>query len=876
MKKKLKAYSKYHPLLDLQLEGAMDADDEVDIDVLLRNVDDTYRSAAIPDEVSTFQVSSETEHLISAQSENHRRILRERDDLNLALNALEYGVTLFDKNGVLVTYNSAFLKIFELDGSPDILGKKFGKIVGSSIETELFDDNEFFEEVSADIQKLRYGEKLQCVFTLYNGSSVSVDITKQRDNGWVAVYSSGSGRFQGKARKLDANNRWMFAVESAQQGVWDVDISTGEEFYSHTWLEMRGISDAQYAEHGLSAIEERVHPDDLAQLSLFIESLTMGGAAPHEIEFREKHTNGHWIWILGRGKAIAWDSNGLPTRVIGTDTEITDLKEAQTALSDAEARLSFALEETGQGVWDHSITENTFIFSPKFREMRGYGRDEAFPSSRKAWLERVHPEDRAKLLIKLAERNSDKSKHSVIEYREKHKDGHYIWIESSGQPAAWDVTGNPTRFVGIDVDVTVKRELELQLKENHQALTRALENYPHGMSMFNAEHVLTVANRKFFEMTLLDEHWFPVGSRIEDIINSFAEQGVYGEDLDDIHIAEVIQDAVSGGSRTWSRTRQTDGVTLKFTRTVMDQGGYVLTAEDVTEQLKREQDIAELERELSQNQKMEALGTLASGVAHEINTPVQYVGDNIRFMKDGLGDIVGLLKLCMDALNNSSKIGALEASRNAIAKRTEEIDLDFILEELPQSFDQSLQGIEQVASIVNAIKEFSHPGQGDKIDTDLNAAIEKTMIVSRNQWKYVAEIETDFTDGLPLVNCHPGDINQVILNLIVNAAHAIRDKSEGHLGLIHISTRQNGAFVEVNIADNGCGMAPETLNKIYDPFFTTKDIGEGTGQGLAISFAIVTRKHGGTIECVSEPEKGTTFTISLPIEADKTAIETAA
>jgi signal transduction histidine kinase len=188
--------------------------------------------------------------------------------------------------------------------------------------------------------------------------------------------------------------------------------------------------------------------------------------------------------------------------------------------------------------------------------------------------------------------------------------------------------------------------------------------------------------------------------------------------------------------------------------------------------------------------------------------------------------------------------------------------------EVPQAIQQSLQGIGRVTTIVRAMKEFSHPGSEEKSDTDLNRAIETTITVARNEWKYVAEVVTDFDPALPLVRCLPGEINQVILNLIVNAAHAIADVVENNgksKGTITIRTRSQGDRVEIRVSDTGTGI-PETIRaKIFDPFFTTKGVGKGTGQGLAIAHSVIVDKHGGTISCETEVGKGTTFVIRLPL-----------
>nr|MBS0021222.1 histidine kinase [Gammaproteobacteria bacterium] len=251
-------------------------------------------------------------------------------------------------------------------------------------------------------------------------------------------------------------------------------------------------------------------------------------------------------------------------------------------------------------------------------------------------------------------------------------------------------------------------------------------------------------------------------------------------------------------------------------------------------------------------------------IAHEINTPTQYVSDNARFLRDAFLDITKML----EELRRSTAEGApLPASE--LRRMLEEADADYLLEEIPRALDQSLDGLGRVTRIVHAMKAFSHPSLEEKVPADLNQALETTLIVASNEWKYVAEVTTALDPELPPVACFPGDLNQVFLNLIVNAAHAIAEvvtPDAGAKGRITVSTALlPDGNAEIRIADTGCGITDENRFKVFDPFFTTKGIGKGTGQGLAIAYNIIVKKHGGTIDFKSTPGQGTSFFIRLPI-----------
>lgn len=291
----------------------------------------------------------------------------------------------------------------------------------------------------------------------------------------------------------------------------------------------------------------------------------------------------------------------------------------------------------------------------------------------------------------------------------------------------------------------------------------------------------------------------------------------------------------------------------------------VWISRDITARKEAEEKQLRLEQELRQSQKLESLGTLASGIAHEINTPIQYINDNAHFLKESFTDLMSVLQAYDVLLQKLDGDEEFKEQTGAVRANAEAADIDFLKEEIPSSIEQTLDGIERISKIVTAVKEFSHPGTTEMTAIDLNQAIETTLSVTRNEWKYVAETKTDFDAAMPLVPCLPGDINQVIMNLIVNAAHAIESKGDEGLGEIAIKTSYADGQVSVSVTDTGCGIPEANRGQIFDPFFTTKGVGKGTGQGLSIAFNIVTQKHDGTLSFSTEEGVGTTFTITLPV-----------
>jgi PAS domain S-box-containing protein len=269
-----------------------------------------------------------------------------------------------------------------------------------------------------------------------------------------------------------------------------------------------------------------------------------------------------------------------------------------------------------------------------------------------------------------------------------------------------------------------------------------------------------------------------------------------------------------------------------------------------------------LESKLSHAQKMESIGQLAAGVAHEVNTPTQYIGDNVRFLSEAFTDLSQLIKVYNEIVRDNGDLA------DAFALADRDADLQYLLQDIPRSLEQTREGVERISKIIGAMKEFSHPGTQEKTLADFNRGIESTLTVARNEWKYLADIETDFDPDIPPVLCLPSELNQVWLNIIVNAAHAISDAVGPNAiehGKIVVVTKLQGEYVEARFSDTGTGMPDEVKARIFDPFFTTKEVGRGTGQGLAIAHSVVIDKHDGTVEVQSEPGKGTTFIVRVPI-----------
>ncbi len=467
---------------------------------------------------------------------------------------------------------------------------------------------------------------------------------------------------------------------------------------------------------------------------------------------------------------------------------------------------------------------------------------------------------------------------NMIEIAKRKGEHRYEWVcRSVDEREFWvEVVLTLIPYGGRDVLYMVWRDISDRKREDEERirLTTALEQAAEAIIVTDIDGIIQYVNPSFERLTLYSRD-DAVGKH-NDLIHS---------EKQDASVLTEMRATIRKG-KVWkgriANTRK-DGTLYQAETTispVRDATGaiinFVIVSYDVTKE-------ATLESQLIQAQKMEAIGELASGIAHEINTPTQYIGDNIRFFQESFQQILQMIEKCESLVDLVRNDSPARSSADEIGSLIQEIDLDYLKEEIPIAINQSIEGNSRVAEIVRAMKEFAHPGIEEKTAIDVNHAIRNTLAVARNEWKYVADISLDLDDHLPEVPCLPGSFNQVILNIVVNASHAIADVvgdgAKGK-GTIAISSRAADGWAEIRISDTGTGIPEAIRNKIFDPFFTTKGVGKGTGQGLALVHSVIVDKHGGSIGLESEVGKGTTFVIRLPLadlhlHADESELETA-
>jgi PAS domain S-box-containing protein len=420
-----------------------------------------------------------------------------------------------------------------------------------------------------------------------------------------------------------------------------------------------------------------------------------------------------------------------------------------------------------------------------------------------------------------------------------------------------DTQGRVTGLVGITRDITERKQAEEKLRDSEERYRELFENASDIVYTTGLGTRLTSLNRVGRQI---------LGYSAEEATQLDLRQLVAPKDWELIKLSrERLMAGVSDFTiEVGVTTKDGRAMTLEVKPRLICKGGEPVGVQGIARDITG-RDAAEME--LRQAQKLESVGRLASGIAHEVNTPIQFVGDNTRFLQDSFAELQTLYRKYQD-LRDAAGSGAVNPELLAAVCRAEKAsDCAYLLEEIPRALTQTLDGVNRVASIVRAMKEFAHPEGKEMAASDLNQAILSTLTVARNELKYVADVETDLGD-LPLVVCNIGDLNQVFLNLLVNAAHAIGEvvNGTGGKGTIRVRTVREGRTVLVAIADTGAGIPEAIRSRIFDPFFTTKKVGRGTGQGLAIARSVVVDRHKGTLTFESVVGKGTTFCVRLPID----------
>ena len=550
--------------------------------------------------------------------------------------------------------------------------------------------------------------------------------------------------------------------------------------------------------------------------------------------------------------------DGSTSGILLAYADITTLKRTEDALARqtaelkaSEQRLRATVESAELGLYEADLASGAVTLGAGWCRLVGLPPADA-RSTIAAYQARVHPDDLARVSTDTRQGALSSDALFQIEYRMRHEDGRWIWVHDAARVVARDRDNDPLRIVGVVTDISRRKDVEQESQSRAERLDLAASAA--GIGVWDQD---LRTGRSYWDARMRALYGLPPELPNEAVSKDLMASPCHPDDLDRLRTG--IRTALASAEHFASDfrvVRADGGQRHADVRAIIHrdaQGAPVRIigiTMDVTERNR-------LLQERQQAQRLEAIGQLAAGIAHEINTPTQYIGDNTRFVKEAFAGVLALL----DQMRREPPPTPAQ-----LQTAWEAADGEYLRAEIPRAIEQSLEGINRVAGIVRAMRDFSHPAT-ERTPHDLNRAIQSTLAVATNEWRYVAEVVTDLDPTLPRVPVMPGEFNQMILNMVVNAAHAItavRGPSGTRQGRITITTSLGGDHAVITIADNGCGMSAEVQKRIFEPFFTTKGVGEGTGQGLAISHSFIAR-HGGTISVESAPGRGSQFTIRLPL-----------
>jgi PAS domain S-box-containing protein len=598
---------------------------------------------------------------------------------------------------------------------------------------------------------------------------------------------------------------------------------------------------------GLNMLLERIHPEDLQRVQGSVSGL-FSGEASFDVEYRFKRKDGEWIWVHNR--AIATYREQGVILADGVFSDVSSRKSSELELQSKTALLEAQLNSTIEGILVVDPHGQIILQNQRFRDMF------EIPSHlSKLGNDRYVLDYVTQILVNPSAFLAKVDDLYLHPMETSHDEIELVSGSILDRYSAPVLGGDGKHFGRIWTfrDITARKKNEDTLRK----LSLAVEQSPTCVVIADPSGNISYVNRKFTELT---------GYEMEEVIGKnprILNSGYAPREMYKTLWATITHGKVWHGE---FRNKKKNGELYWESATITPilNGNGVLTSflamkEDITEHRM-------IQLQLQQAQKLEAIGQLAAGIAHEINTPIQFVADNLEFLRESWATISNLHEHYREALRNCADAIAPSVI-DSLHALEQKCDLEFLSNEAPRAADQGLEGTRRVATIVRAMKEFSHPDSAETVQVNLNNAIESTITVARNEWKYVAELVTSFDPMLPPVVCHPGEVNQVILNLIVNAAHSIKEKlNPGEKGKITICTFARDDFAEIRITDTGMGIPDEIHTRIFEPFFTTKEVGKGTGQGLALAHNVVVKRHQGKIWFETEQGNGTTFFICLPLK----------
>ena len=651
-----------------------------------------------------------------------------------------------------------------------------------------------------------------------------------------------------------ALQEWQKRHELAQKaglqlGGWEWDLETGTVIWSDEVYRQFGYTRENFGGK-IGDFFARLHPEDRPRVEQVARKIVEGNPE-YAAQFRVVRPDATTCWIDCRGVVIR---DG-PARMIGITIDITDLKKNQQSLQDSQEQYLALLNSTAEAIYGVDLQGNCTFCNPACLRFLGYqSPEDLLGKNMHALMHHSRPDGsrypEQECRIYAAARDGQPSHSDEVLWR---ADGTSFLAEYWSFPLfkGGMLMGSVVTFL----DISDRKRAEEAQSRSEQLFRLIAENSADLIAVVDKSGKRIYNNPAYRNI---------LGYSPEELKKTIAFEQIHPDDRGMVkHTAEeALRTGV--GKMIEFRMQRKDGTYVSLE----SHGSFIRNARgEIEAQVISARDIGP-RKVAAQAEKLGAIGQLAAGIAHEINTTVQYLSDNVSFLHDAWTQVDAAMAARADAAAAGSVASASQTQTGSAPSE----DWAFLQKEVPSAIAQSLEGIRRISKIVGAMRKFSHSGGGEKELVDINDALDTTLTVAHNELKHIADVETDFQTNLPRVECLPDEMNQVFLNLIVNAAHAMRDlahKNPPQRGKVVVRTGLIEDAVQIEIQDNGTGIPENARSRVFDPFFTTKQVGEGTGQGLAISHDVVVNKHGGKIWFDTELGKGTTFSVRLPLKFGK-------
>ncbi|MFG0266980.1 MAG: PAS domain S-box protein [Rhodopirellula sp. JB055] len=584
------------------------------------------------------------------------------------------------------------------------------------------------------------------------------------------------------------------------------------------------------------------------------EALALQKGFCGELLNRRKDGTHYWVYL---DIQPLHDIDGKLIGYLAIKNDVTKAHEDAEELKQARRRIEYALDGGLMSLWEWNVVEAKAYYDSRCLAITGHvpGED-GDPID--VWFSRIHKEDLHYVEAEIDRCLTGESDVFQIEWRCRRPDGKYNWLMARGQVVERDEMGNVTLLAGTTMEINERKRVEMALVENTKRSQAMFYSSQDAILFFSGRELLD-CNPRALEL-------FGFGSveemRSVDVLSLSPEFQPDGT-RSDVEGEKIMEGVRREGKRHFEWTYLTrDGrqIECDISAVSFELSGRIYEQSVIRDISSKK----EMQRQLSQTQKLESIGQLAAGVAHEINTPMQCVFGNVEYLNTAFDKAFELINTYRELRDDEHPS---ELAKEVLPRAESSCRFDALQRNITESIQEAQDASNRVIDIVRAMKAMSHPGTSEKTMMDLNQLIRDATTVARNHWKYVAELELDLDDSIDALPMYPAQMSQVILNLVVNSADAIEESigaNAKELGRINVASRLVGEDIQITVSDTGVGMSKGIQCRVFDPFFTTKEVGKGTGQGLAIAYDIVVKQHGGTIKVDSTLGKGTQFTIVLP------------